>query len=90
MTTFEQMMTLIDATHKDFAGQMADKADAMGWDKSDTEAQRSGERMVDVVTVLSLVGAELDLLKARLDAIENRDRTKYESEMMYGADGNGN
>ncbi len=90
MTTFDRMMSLIDATHKDFASQMADKADAMGWDKSDVEAQRNGERMVDVLSVLSLVGAEIDGLKERLEAIEERDRTKYESEMMYGADGNAN
>ncbi len=90
MSTFDKMMALIDATHKNFAGQMADKADAMGWDKSDVEAQRNGERMTDVVTVLSLVGAEIDGLKERLDAIEEKDRAKYESEMMYGADGNAN
>lgn len=88
MTTFDKMMTLFDSTHKDFAGQMAEKADRMGWDKSDTTAQRNGERLVDVVTVLSLVGAEIDQLKERLETIENEQRSEYESSMMYGSDGN--
>lgn len=73
MMTFEKMLQIIDATHKDVAGQMARKADDAGWDKSDVNRQREGERMVDTITILSIVGKEFDELKARIDSIEGKN-----------------
>lgn len=70
MTTFEKMMALMDATHKNFARQMEAKADAAGWDVSDVVQQRNGERMTDCLAILSLVGAELDDVKGRLANLE--------------------
>lgn len=72
MTTFEKMLQIIDSTHKDVANQMAQKADAAGWDRSDVNKQREGERMVDTITILSIVGKEIDELQARIDNIEGK------------------
>ena len=74
------MMLIMDSTHKDVADQMAQKAADAEWDMSDVRRQRDGERMVDSVTLLSVVGKEFDELKARLDHIES---THGQSEKDY-------
>lgn len=70
MSTFEKMMSLMDDTHRSVAAQIESNGVRQGWDLSDAKVQRDGERATDTTTIMSIVGAEFDQLKARIANLE--------------------
>lgn len=69
-TTFDICFKEMDKTHKEMAAQVEANFNEKGMNASDPEVQNDGRRMADALTLLSVLGHEIDKLRMRVAVLE--------------------